>query len=350
MGRLTKLATTLIILTGLGMQTIASDLCPTEVRYAIGKYKAQDYVGCIQDLEEYTQEDPSNAVAYYYTGIAYMKVGMKEKAIESFNKVSTINSVPVLSSYAIQATTCMNSNLSHCVYKKYSKAEITEMVADPAAFFAKKAAEPEDTAPEVSVEDTEDIDKLIKGQFPENIHPDANKVIQETRLMQEQERVNAELNKRNKPVKKKPEANADKKSEASVTDNKLALSTNPSDKEIADAVRTLNKAGYKFVSPDEQNSSKKTQETDKSNFYKQMAAQYALQDDAAQMALMFGGNSNRNRNSFDTMLPYLLMQEQQKNPDGTTSQNKINPELIKTMMMSQMMGDFDMGFDKDKDR
>ena len=270
---------------------------------------------------------------------------MKHKAIEAFNKVSTINTLPILSSYAIQATNCMNNGIQKCTYKRYSKSDIDEMVKDPNGFFARKAAEPEDVAPEVPTEETEDIEKLINGKFPDNIHPDANKVLQETRLEQEQARVNAELNKRNRPIKK------NKKSDATVKENVLAFSGNPSDKEIADAVRTVNKAGYKFVSPKEQETKSSTniEKNNNQNFYKQMAAQYALQDDAAQMALMFGNNNNKNRNSFDAMLPFLLMQEQQNNSDGSTTQNKINPELIKTMMMSQMMGDFDMGFDNDKD-
>lgn len=80
-----------------------------------------------------------------------------------------------------------------------------------------------------------------------------------------------------------------------------------------------------------------------------MAEYYAMNGDAAQMAMMFGGGNNYNRNnSFDMMLPYLLMQQQQKNPDGT--QNKVDPELIKTMMMGQMMDNFNLGFDNDDRR
>ena len=141
MTRKSKIIAAAIII-GFGMQAFAANLCPQAVRVAINKYKAQDYIGCIQDLEEYSEDDPSNAVAYYYTGIAYMNVGMRDKSIEAFNKVATINSVPILSSYAIQATNCMNNSIVPCKYKKYSKAEIEELVQDPAAFFAKKAAEP----------------------------------------------------------------------------------------------------------------------------------------------------------------------------------------------------------------
>lgn len=363
MKRYKKILTIGAILAGLFIQVTASELCPYAVRVAINKYKNHDYVGCIQDLEEYSENDPSNSIAFYYSGIAYMKVGMKDKAVEAFEKVASINSVPILSSYAIQATNCMKSNISPCIYKKYSKDEIQEMLVDPGAFFAKKESESgNENAPEETVSIDSDIDKLIHGSYPDNIHPDANKVIQETRLLQEQERVNAELNKKTKVNPKKGDASSEMK------DLLKVASSNPSDKEIADAVRTLSKAGYTFTAPTkevggavgtvaskEQTTSNSTNNTNNANVnnnnnfnpYKQMAEYYAMNGDAAQMAMMFGGNNSNRNNSFDMMLPYLLMQQQQ-NPNGT--QNKVDPELIKTMMMGQMMDNFNLGFDNDDRR
>ncbi|MGN0005099.1 MAG: hypothetical protein ACI37Z_03920 [Candidatus Gastranaerophilaceae bacterium] len=353
------------ILLGLGLQVWAADLCPKSVRVAINKYKAQDYIGCIQDLEEYSEEDPSNAVAYYYTGIAYMNVGMRDKSIEAFNKVATINSVPLLSSYALQATNCMNNDIKPCKYKKYSKSEIDELVQNPAAFFEKKASEPEDVAPEASIEDTTDIDRLIQGKYPDNIHPDARKVIQETKLQQEQDRLNAELNQKAKKINKtnSKDKNSQKKSENIQENNTKLAIDNVSDKEIAQAVRVLSKAGYKFVSPDvsssnvkvaAENSSKnevKSETEINRNMYKQMAAQFSMNDEAMQMAMMFGGNTNNNNNSFNSMLPLLLMQEQQNNADGKQQGGRrISPEMLKTMMMSQMMNDFSFDFDNDKNK
>ena len=356
------------IVAGMGLQAFsAASLCPQAVRKAINKYKAQDYIGCIQDLEEYSEEDPSNAVAYYYTGIAYMNVGMRDKSIDALNKVATINSVPILSSYALQATNCINNNISPCKYKKYSKTEIEELVQDPGAFFAKKAAEPEDATPEATIEDTTDIDRLIQGKYPENIHPDARKVIQETKLIQEQDRLNAELNQKTRKVNKKNTNQSGnkspKKSDASENLGTKLSFDNVSDKEIAQAVRVLSKAGYKFVSPETSsanvkvaadNSAKeevKSEAETNRNLYKQMATQFSMNDEAMQMAMMFGGNTNRNNNSFNSMLPLLLMQEQQNNADGKQQGGrKISPEMLKTMMMSQMMNDFSFDFDNDKDK
>ncbi len=342
-----KLVIAIAMIAWIGKPVIAAIDCPNAVKIAIDKYKAKDYIGCIQDLEDYIQTDPTNAIAYYYTAIAYMKVGMKDKAIETFEKVTTINSVPILSSYAIQASKCMMEGTTPCKYKKYKPSEIEDMVKDPSGFFirqeqklAEQKAAKESGEEEITEDDLSDIDKLIKGQYPDNIHPEANKVIQETKLIQEQEKVNSEL--RQKTTK--PELPA-KSSTDGVINEKVAISE-VSDKEIADAVRTLNKAGYKFISPQEIESREKGG-VSKQNLYKEMTDYYGLNRDAEEMAMMFGSSSKRRGDEFNQIIPLLLMQEQQSQ-GGDDSQKKINPELIKTMMMSTMMGDFDIGFDKDK--
>lgn len=345
MNKLQKITAIFFILAGMSSPIIAATVqCPQAVRAAINKYKAQDYIGCVQDLEDYAEKDPTNAIAYYYTGIAYMKMGMKERSIDAFTKVTTINSVPVLSSYATQALNCMNNDIKPCVYKKYDKEDIETMLADPAKFFEEKAAEAANAAnkkEEVKAEETTDIDRLINGVYPDNIHPEANQVLQETRLIQEQERVNAELKKKNKSGPKRDKQKGDASPEIQTT---KIVSADLTDKEIADAVRTLSKAGYTFTAPQKDNQTPVNQNV---NPYKQLAEQFALQNDAAQMAMMFGGRNNNRNNSFDTMLPLLLMQEQQ-NSDG--SNKKIDPELLKAMLMNQMMGDYDLGFDNDRKR
>jgi len=315
-----------------------SVLCPPEVKGAISKYKNGDYIGCIQDLTDYTEDDPTNAIAYYYMGIAYMKVGLKDNAIDSLQKVSTINTVPKLSSYAIQATRCMQNDIDPCEYKNVPETQIDKLIKDPEGFFAallEKNGEQE----EVSENDIEeDLKKLIHGDYPSNIHPDANRVIQETRLIQEQERVNSEL--------KKKLGNTKKKSSTDTKTSEKIASANPSDKEIADAVRTLSKAGYKFSAPSSEQTKTSTEQSKETSRqqYQNMAQQYALNDDWEQMAMMFGNNNRSRQNDDWAMLNFMM---NQKNPDGTPV--KMNPELVKTMMMSQMMGDYDfMNNDKDK--
>lgn len=349
-----KLLTTVAVLAGMTVPAFASGInCPYPVKVAINQYKAKNYVGCVQTLDDYIHKDPSNAIAYYYQALAFMKIGMKDEALEAFEKVSSINSVPVLSSYAVQATRCMNEGITNCEYQRFTLDEINKLVADPEGFFTKKehpegengengegGGENGEEKPIVTPEEETDIDQLIHGQYKNegNIHPDANKVIQDVKLQQEQERVNAELRQRSKP--RRPQTG----DASAVNGEKLALN-DISDKEIADAVRTLSKAGYTFAAPNSQK-----EETKPNDYYKQMADFYSLNKESQEMAMMFGGtNNNRNNDSFNQILPLLLMQEQQTKSDGTTPQRKLDPELIKSMMMNSMMGDYDLGFDRNKD-
>lgn len=311
----------------------ATPVCPPQVKAAINKYKDGDYLGCIQDLTEYSESDPSNVIAYYYIGISYMKVGLKDRAIASLKKVSTINSVPRLSSYAIQATRCMENNVTTCEYRKVPDSQLDNFIRDPEAFFAALIGKKDAAPAETSAED--DLEKLINGEYPSNIHPDANKVIQETRLIQEQERVNAELKKR---------LGNPKKSEKS-TNEKIASAT-PTDKEIADALKTLSQAGYRFSAPEEHSSQNAVQNKENSRQqYQNMAQQYALNDDYEQMAMLFGNNNKSRQNDDWAMMNFLM---NQKNPDGTPV--KMNPELVRTMMMSQMINDYDFMNDNNKDK
>lgn len=343
--RLNKFITTSILIGFLSLPVMAatSVVCPNEVKAAISKYKHADYIGCIQDLEEYTENDPSNAIAYYYTGLAYMKVGLKNNAMSALQKVSTINTVPKLTSYAIQATHCMQNDINPCSYKKLSETQIDKLVKDPEGFFAALSGDNPEQQDEQHGDPGEDPDivKLINGDYPSNIHPDANRTIQEARLIQEQERVNSELTKRMGKKKKSSVDNANK--------TERLASASPSDKEIADAVRTLSQAGYKFSAPSEQQNTKSENPVQNKEFsrqqYQNMASQYALSDDMEQMAMLFGDSGKSRRNDDWAMLNFLM---NQKNPDGTPK--KMDPELVKTMMMSQMMGDYDFGMTDNKDK
>lgn len=81
----------------------------TDMAAAIGKYKAKNYVGCMQDALEITQKDPANALAHYYLGISYVQLGDKEKAIESYQKVISLSSNETLKEYAQRGELCLNS-------------------------------------------------------------------------------------------------------------------------------------------------------------------------------------------------------------------------------------------------
>lgn len=81
----------------------------SDVKEAIQKYKAQNYVGCLQDTIEITEKDPSNALAYYYMGISYVQIGNADKALEAYDKVLTLSTSGTLNEYAQRGSLCVKS-------------------------------------------------------------------------------------------------------------------------------------------------------------------------------------------------------------------------------------------------
>ncbi len=156
------------------------------VKNAIKKYKDKNYVGCISDLKIYTEQDPKSSIAWYYLGNAYMNIAMNEEAFEAFDKVIELNDVPKLTSYSIQAELCMKDKVN-CSYKDFTKDEIKSLKADPQGFLqaynAKKAV------PKVDAQ-SQEIEKLINGSYPNNIHPSAMQFINQEKTKIKQTKIN----------------------------------------------------------------------------------------------------------------------------------------------------------------
>ncbi len=144
------------------------------IKGAIAEYKAGNYLGCISNLKLYLEEDPTNVVAWYYLGNAYMKIAMKPEAHEAFDRVVQINSVPKLTSYSIQAKMCMENSVK-CVYQNFTDEEIRELRANPSEFLTEYFAKM-NSADDKSV-DTVEIEKLINGMYGNNVHPEAQNFI-----------------------------------------------------------------------------------------------------------------------------------------------------------------------------
>lgn len=256
------------------------------IRNAINKYKAQNYVGCIQDLEYVTKKDPSNTVAYYYLGSAYMRVGNKDKATSAFDKVVNLNTAPMLTSYSIQAQNCMD-NLGMCEYRKLTPDQVTELMKDPKNYLTELKQKEKAQLGENEYGEKAEIEKLINGRYPENIHPDAKKVIIETELIKERQNINGLSN-----TKLKTEA--------------------PTNDEIATAVKTLAKIGF---NPFQGNAS------------------YAPNNEYASLNMMLGNGNNNQSNNYMNMLPFIMSQSQSGN-------KQMSADMIQAMMMSSMMPDF----------
>lgn len=325
---------------GIGLDAQAGNAYNSQIRRAISKYKTGNYVGCMQDLQWVTKVDPSNAVAHYYLASSYMKLGNSKNATTEFNKVVSINSSSALTSYAIQARNCLNAK-GGCTYMKLGKTDVAGLRKDPENYIknmqAQKAKAAQDRAAAIakaratssavpaSADDVE-IRKLISGKYHSNIHPDANRVIIDTLLKQEKHDMNA-----NSGVKLKSEAVVNEKIASADTSMNSSTSDakGPSNDEIANAVKTLAKAG---INPLQQ--------------YNQ-AAMYqmpnAANNEYAAMGMMFGNGNNNNQgynNNMMNMLPYIL----QQSPQGSNNP-QANASLIQSMMMSQMMPDLGGGSD-----
>lgn len=291
----------LIAGTDLNVQA-ASKAYNSQINIAINKYKMRNYVGCIQDLLIVEKKDPSNVVVHYYLADAYMKIGSVDKATSEFDKVIALNSVPALTSYSIQAKNCLGGS-GTCEYVKLNSDQIPNLINDPQNYINTLKAK---TLNGVASPDNTEIDKLINGKYNSNVHPEANRVIIDTLLKQEKHDMNV---------------NSKVKSEA-VTTDKVAQA--PTNDEIAEAVKTLAKAG---LNPLQQ-----------ANASFNPYANLNQNSDYAAMSMMLGNNqqSNNNGNNMMNMLPYIMQQSQNGN-------KQMSAEMVQAMMTSQMMPDF--GFD-----
>lgn len=158
------------------------------IRGAITKYKAKNYAGCISDLRMFTEVDPTSAVAWYYLGNAYMNVSMKDEAKSAYDKVILLNNIPILTSYSIQAELCMDDP-TKCKYQVFNSSEIEKLRSDPVNFMEQYLEKI--NTPEVKDESVTEIDKLIDGSYPNNIHPDAEAFIRQERVKIKQSEFNA---------------------------------------------------------------------------------------------------------------------------------------------------------------
>ncbi len=237
---------------------------------AIQKYKAQNYVGCIQDAKDIVKKDPANATAYYYLAISYSKVGKKDEAIDAFQKVITLSTNTTLVEYATKGSSCL-SNPEQCKEDEKKKLNLDG-----------------------------EIDKFIKSGS--SYSQEAKKQIQDIHMQQLKNNINSE---------------ADQKSEM------------PTNDEIAEAVKTLARAG---VNP-----------MPTSNPYTQAQQSLYQNPEYMQLQMLMGSNNNNNGGDFMNMLPYFMAQNQ----SGTGANKNLSADAIKNMMMSSMMGSLSTTFDMD---
>ena len=251
---------------------------PSTVYTAISKYKHKNYTGVIQDLTPYLSEDgdkykdknnklKEDSLAYYYYGLAYAQLGMRGEAQSAYNKAIELKTDQKLVDYAKRAVACLNGQ-PQC-----------------AADYVDKNAPALD-----------DMTVFIQsGKF---LHDDVRQQIQDKALDKQKDRINNDM---------LPDAQNYKL----LNDASGVVNAQPTDAEIANAVKVLAKVGF--------------------NPYglASMNAQINNPELVQLSALM--GNTGSNASDMN-YLPYIISQGS-KNPEAAK-------QMIQNMMLNQMMPGF----------
>ncbi len=234
---------------------------------AMNKYRQKNYVGCVQDTKRMIDNGKPSDLAYYYQAISYARLGMANEAKEAYTKAAEVSKNKAIINYANQGLQCIN-NPSSC---------------------------------DDSGLDEKDISVFIKsGKF---LHPEVEEALQK----QASERVKAEINSGNK---------LDEQDLKYLNMNDLNQNPlQPTDKEIADAVRTFQKLGINPFS----------------GGYSNLALSQNADSNLIQMNAFLNRNNN-NDNNLMNLIPLLVsMQKQGQNSSG------MGKEMVQAMLYNQML-------------
>ncbi len=127
--KLKKFVLGLALLSFVAIQTgVFAQTSDATIRAMVGKYKKQNYLGCIQDTNKILKEDPSNIYAYYYKGLSYYQLGQHEQATEAFTNVENLNSNQTLVQYAQRAKACITTPEACAAYAEGNKTELDKFI------------------------------------------------------------------------------------------------------------------------------------------------------------------------------------------------------------------------------
>ena len=257
-----------ILLTGsISFAAQQRETVPSSFLYnAINKYKQKNYTGCIQDMDYIIQKGRPSDLVYYYKAISYAQLGMPDQARQAYEAAASISSNRVLIDYANQAMMCID---------------------DPTVCDSNL--------------DESDITSFIKSE--QFMHPEVKATVQKQAIERAREQINSQT---------QPDED---------TLKYINLSENgPTDKEIADAVRTLAKLGI--------------------NPMGNMGLMTGANSELAQMNALLGGNNNNNNNMMNLMPIINALQT-----SGQGGNSGFSKEFIQTYMMNQMLPNFNFGSD-----
>lgn len=269
-----------------------------QIRQAINCYKGKNYTSCLQILKNVEKKEPYNSVVTYYLGLANLKLGKKDDALNYFKSTSLLDPYSVVGKYAKQTMESINNP---------------------------------DAIKDIKIE-TDEVGAFIKSG--RKVAPEAASQMTKQRLNAEKDEINSDIKKQTEELKKQQQMERQRQN----INNNMS-SNEPTNDEIAQAVKTFQKLGLNpFNSQGAQNFNQMTPQ--------QRQQMQSLNNDMMQLSMLMGqANNNSNNNNMMNMLPFMMMQN--NNPN---SNFKMTPEMIQTMMMSQMMPNLDFGMNTNNSR
>ena len=229
---------------------------------AIKLYKSGNYTGAYNSLREILKKDQANALAYYYLAMTEVQLGKTDEAIEDYSRVMKMSPNGVLGSYAKKGKKCVET--------------------------PEKCHEPEVSA---TKENETDEDRFIKGAYGSGFSKDARGVYEKQKI----ENLKRDINRQEELPPQRFKEYKDFSSEV------------PTNDEIVNALRTLQRAGLSDVLP--------------SNRY------------ASDVSSLLGNDNSSARTGYD-MLNMLL---NQKNSSTTSN---LSPQVIQSLLTTQMTTGF----------
>lgn len=253
------------------------------VKYAVKKYQAENYAGCIQDCLNITYHNPKNALAYYYLAMSYTQAGLQDKAIAAYNKVISLNFNPQLTEYATTGVTCLTS-----------PADCPNADSDTAKNNA--------------------VDALILAPSINGLSSSVKKDLEQQQLDNMKQQINSGKDVDVNSLKLLNDASSQVKPEEKIAQKK------PTTEEVAAALKVLNEAGV--------------------NPYSSTAAYQNPQAIQLQMLSAFNNNPVANPNDCNNMLNMIpQMMAQSKSGQGNYS-----PELMQAFIMNTLTGNMNTDF------
>jgi len=332
------------------------------VARGIQKYKMGNYIGCIEDINNYFQDRSKrrDQLANYYIAMAYTQAGNVQKAKFFYNMAINANPSNTIGQYAQKGIVCIDDP-ENCYINVKEEKQPEEVLTD--------------------------LDKFIRAPYGNGLSSDLNKELERKRVERLRKEMNSdeELNKfefkdfRNFSIKPKTtsynfnnskmaQGIIDFYEEHSLDTVKIASSSNPTDAEIVQALRVLNAAGLTNIAKQAENAQSQKQEIQETGAvsdvrseykpdltreqYQQQIQREMMQAQMAQMAqpnigALFGEKNNNQNDMMNSnmmnMLPFMMAQQAAQNSNGGNQQPMMSPEMMQTMMLNSMMPNMNFG-------